>query len=69
MTFGAVLNLLAILVFIGFWLFSFIILYHLIRFGIGTAPKKTSVIFMIGSVALFSLTFTTYLKLDLSNLL
>jgi len=49
-------NFLLIIVFVGvvvFWLFAFAILYHLIRFGVGTRPKQASLIFLIGSLVLF----------------
>lgn len=47
-----------------FWLTSFIILYHLTRFGIGTLPKKLSALFLIGAVGLFSISFLIYAGID-----
>lgn len=38
---------------IVFWLNAFTILYHFIRFGVGTRPKQAALIFLIGSVVLF----------------
>jgi hypothetical protein len=38
-----------------FWLHGFFILYHFIRFGVGTRPKQAALVFFIGSLALFFL--------------
>jgi hypothetical protein len=35
-----------------FWTLSFFINYHLVRFGIGTKPKRMSFIFFMGSIIL-----------------
>jgi hypothetical protein len=43
----------ALLFLVFYWIFSFIVLYHLARFGIGTQPKKFAVVFLLGSVTLF----------------
>jgi hypothetical protein len=53
----AALILLLFFVFIVFvyWMGGFAILYHLIRFGIGTLPKQFALIFFIGSLLLFCL--------------
>ena len=37
-----------------YWILTFIILYHLVRFGIGTQPKKIAAIFLLGSIGLFA---------------
>lgn len=39
-----------------YWSGTFIILYHLIRFGIGNQPKKIAVIFLGGSLILSIIT-------------
>ncbi|MFA6297378.1 MAG: hypothetical protein WC629_02335 [Candidatus Paceibacterota bacterium] len=49
-----------------FWLNAFTILYHLIRFGIGTRPKQASLIFLIGSLVLFVFAITTIVGLILN---
>jgi len=38
-----------------FWLLSFFVLYHLIRFGVGTKPKQLALIYLLGSVFLNAL--------------
>lgn len=43
-----------------FWIYTFIILYHLIRFGIGRLPKQISIATLIGSLVLFSWLLYTY---------
>ena len=51
-----------------FWLFAFIILYHLLRFGVGTQPKKFALIFLFGSVALFMASMTFFVQVDAGTL-
>jgi uncharacterized membrane protein YqhA len=36
-----------------YWLGAFVALYHLIRFGVGTLPKKLAFIFFLGSIGLY----------------
>ena len=40
---------------LGYWLGIFILLYHLIRFGIGTLPKRIALILLFGAMALTAL--------------
>jgi hypothetical protein len=47
-----VISILFVLVLFLFWLGVFFIIYHLIRFGIGTQPKQYALLFLIGSCAL-----------------
>lgn len=35
-----------------YWIGAFVIIYHLIRFGVGSAPKAMAFVFFIGSVIL-----------------
>lgn len=35
-----------------YWTLSFTILYHLIRFGVGTLPKRIAIIFLGGGIVL-----------------
>ncbi len=58
--------LLAIL-FFYFW-YAFSIIYHLIRFGIGTQPKIISLIFFLGSFLMFVLVINSYFRVDLQNI-
>ena len=51
-----------------YWVFNFIILYHLARFGVGTQPKKFAAIFLLGSVFLFSMSSLLFLGLDINSL-
>lgn len=51
-----------------YWIFNFIILYHLSRFGIGTQPKKMAVIFFLGFVCLFFVSIMLFAGLDLNSL-
>jgi len=56
---------LAIILFI-YWIFNFIILYHLVRFGVGTSPKKIALIFLMGSVSLFFLSVIFFANINTS---
>jgi hypothetical protein len=49
--------------------YTFAIVYHLIRFGVGTNPKKIALIFFLGSFILFSLSIVTFIKIDWINIL
>ncbi len=49
--------------------YTFAIIYHLIRFGVGTKPKRMALIFFIGSFVLFSIAIITYLKIDWVNII
>ena len=64
--FETILNIIVVLIFLSYWLMAFAIVYHLARFGIGTLPKKWSLIFLFGTVILFSASFILYLRLDLN---
>lgn len=46
------ITVLTILFLFGFWTGIFLLSYHLIRFGIGTHPRRIAFIMIIGSVFL-----------------
>jgi hypothetical protein len=52
-----------------YWIFVFTIFYHLTRFGIGTEPKKFAVLFLVGSVALFFLSFILFSTINYENII
>lgn len=54
-TISNVIAVLAAVLLVLYWIHTFAILYHLIRFGIGTRPKQVSLLFFIGSTGLFFL--------------
>lgn len=54
-SFTNLIALFAVVLIVIYWIHCFVILYHLIRFGVGTRPKQASVLFFIGSVFLFIL--------------
>lgn len=60
--------ILIILFSLFFWSFCFIIFYHLIRFGVGTQPKKLAAIFLIGSVVLYCITIILFISIDMNSL-
>jgi hypothetical protein len=55
-----------VIVFLVYWVFSFIVFYHLIRFGIGTLPKKIATVYFMGSVVFFCIVFLLFVSVDLS---
>lgn len=49
-----------------YWGVTFVTLYHLVRFGIGTEPKQFAAVFLIGSIAFYSFTLILFITTDLS---
>ena len=64
-----IFNTLAIIVFLVYWGATFIILYHLTRFGIGVQPKKFAAAFLFGSVVLSGTAIILFMNLDLNSLI
>jgi hypothetical protein len=58
---GVVLILITLLI---YWATTFIIFYHLIRFGIGTQPKKIAFIFLLGAIGLFFMSVSAFTIVD-----
>lgn len=56
------------LVFLVYWVQTFLIVYHLTRFGIGPVPKIFALIFFIGSGVLFMLAVGLYGRVHLGDL-
>ena len=42
---------------------GFIIVYHLIRFGVGNIPKNTALVFFCGSIILLLITAIFFIKI------
>ncbi len=63
---ASLINIIAGVVLVFFWLVTFFIFYHLTRFGIGLLPKRVVALFIIGAVILFSLSLIGYATLDLN---
>ncbi len=63
-----ILYVAVLIVLLGYWVFNFIILYHLARFGVGTQPKKIAAIFFLGLVCLFFVSTVLFAGLDLNSL-
>lgn len=61
---GFIFTLVFALFILVYWIFNFIILYHLTRFGIGTQPKKFSAVFLLGSIILFFVSGSIFAGLD-----
>lgn len=53
------------LVLVIYWGFSFFIVYHLVRFGIGPKPKFFALVFFLGSICLFLIAYRNFTILDL----
>lgn len=56
-------------VMLAYWLGAFFILYHLIRFGVGTSPKRTAIIFLAGSLVLSIVLALLYGQLPFANII
>lgn len=59
---------LIILSILTYWTTAFIIIYHLIRFGIGTQPKILAGVFFFGSAFLSLISIFFFLNIDLNSL-
>ena len=55
------------LIFLVYWVQTFLIVYHLTRFGIGPAPKLFAMIFFVGSGILFMLAVGMYSRVHLGD--
>jgi hypothetical protein len=62
------INLIAGVGFVFFWLVAFFIFYHLTRFGIGLLPKRIAALFIVGAVIFFSASLIAYFSLNLHHL-
>ncbi len=51
-----IINVVVVLFLLGFWTVIFLLLYHLIRFGIGTHPRRVAFLMLMGSIVLTALT-------------
>lgn len=56
------------LIFIIYWLYVFVIIYHLTRFGVGPRPKVVAFVFFIGAVVLFIIPIQLLNTLNLTAL-
>lgn len=57
------------LVFIVYLWYTFATVYHFIRFGIGTGPKKMAFLFLIGSFILFFIAVFAYSRVEWQDIL
>lgn len=51
-----------------YWIYVFVVIYHLVRFGIGLTPKILALIFLAGSVMFFTTALVLYYRVDLDQL-
>ncbi len=54
--------------FVFYWTSVFFVVYHLTRFGIGPIPKLFGLVFLLGSMAFFSLAMLAYSHVDFSQI-
>lgn len=52
-----------------FWTMAFLVLYHLIRFGVSGQPKKIAATFLAGSLVLTIITVLLYMQVDFDALI
>ena len=50
--FDQAINIIILLFLLGFWTGMFLLIYHLIRFGIGIYPRRVAFIMLLGSIVL-----------------
>ncbi len=51
-----------------YWTMAFLVLYHLIRFGVSGQPKKIAAIFLAGSLVLTIVVVLLFSQVDFSNI-
>ncbi|OHA96444.1 MAG: hypothetical protein A3D49_00955 [Candidatus Zambryskibacteria bacterium RIFCSPHIGHO2_02_FULL_43_37] len=56
------------LLYLVFWGATFVIFYHLTRFGIGVQPKRFAAAFFLGSVVLFGISLVFAARFDFNSL-
>ncbi len=62
---GSNISLILFLTGLAFYLwYTFSIIYHLIRFGVGIKPKTIALIFFIGSFILFTIVIDAYSQVN-----
>ena len=61
------ISLLALLFVFAYLIYSFVLVYHLTRFGIGTKPKKVALVYFIGSILLLMVLFVLYIQIDIGE--
>ncbi|MGB3922187.1 MAG: hypothetical protein WBL19_02850 [Minisyncoccia bacterium] len=66
---GIIFQAFVIGVLVIYWIFAFVTVYHLTRFGIGTQPKRIAGIFLTGSLILSAALIIFFIKVDISNVL
>lgn len=56
--------LLVVLTLLVYWVTVFIVFYHLIRFGVGTQPKKIALLFLLGAIEFFFVCVALFVSVD-----
>ncbi len=62
-----ILLILILLLLFVYWIMTFIIFYHLVRFGIGNQPKKFVAVFLLGSIGLFFMSTAFLFSIDVNS--
>jgi hypothetical protein len=52
-----------------YWLGAFFIVYHLLKYGITSWPKKIVSVFLAGSIVLSILSFMLFVQIDFKQML
>ena len=61
------ISLLALLFVFAYLIYSFVLVYHLTRFGIGTKPKKAALVYFTGSILLLMVLLVLYIQIDVGG--
>jgi len=51
-----------------YWIGAFFIVYHLVKYGITSSPKKIAAIFLAGSIVLSILSFMLFMQINWQNI-
>ncbi|MDD5146657.1 MAG: hypothetical protein PHN39_02870 [Candidatus Pacebacteria bacterium] len=67
---GSLISLIGFLVILILYLwYTFAIVYHFVRFGVGVRPKVLAFVFLVGSFILFVLMVDAYFTVDWTSLI
>jgi hypothetical protein len=67
---SSLISLIGFLVILVLYLwYTFAIVYHFVRFGVGIRPKILAFVFFVGSFVLFALVVNAYFSVDWASLI
>ena len=63
-----IVMILFVIFFLVYWVNAFILVYHLVRFGVGPNPKAIALVFFLGAMVLFMVTILYFSRVDFTGI-